>query len=155
MRRKKTGRCVLQRKNPNWWKEGDVFNVFLCGSWTGVTRKEVVISCVATACPKNLQRDKMSMECCPVKKEEKSQNTPVEEKCLCHWIPKEESKAGTKGQVVPEKWLVPMVKEHVARKQWFTLFPVAIRRQQCNHHSRTHFVMQERWRVPEASVNAN
>ena len=32
---------------------------------------KVVISCVATACPKDLQRDKMNMECCPVKKEEK------------------------------------------------------------------------------------
>ena len=51
---------------------------------------KVVISCVATACPKNLQWDKMNMECCPVNQEEKSQNTPVEEKCLCHWIPKEE-----------------------------------------------------------------
>ena len=80
----------------------------------------------------------------------------MEEKCLCHWIPKEESKAGTKGQqAVPEKWLVPMVEEHVGSKQWFTLFPVAIRRQQCKHHSMTHFVLQERWRVPQAAVNAN
>ena len=32
---------------------------------------KVVNSCVATACPKILPRDKMNMECCPVKKEEK------------------------------------------------------------------------------------
>ena len=37
---------------------------------------KAIISCVATACPKNLERDKMNMEWCPVKKEEqKSEHT--------------------------------------------------------------------------------
>ena len=109
--KKKNGHCGLQRKNQNWWKEGNVFpSVFLCGSWTGVTRKEIVISCVATACPKNLQRDKMNMECCPVKKEEKkSQHTCGGKVSLSL-----NSKRRIKGT---DKWLVPMAKEHVASKQ--------------------------------------
>ena len=72
---------------------------------------KVVISCVArTACPKNLQWDKMNMECCPVKKEEKkSQHTCGGKVSLSL-----NSKRRIKGT---DKWLVPMAKEHVASKQ--------------------------------------
>ena len=72
---------------------------------------KVVISCVATACPENLQRDKMNMEWqCPVKNEEKKS----EHTCGGKVSLSLNSKRRIKGT---DKWLVPMAKEHVASKQ--------------------------------------
>ena len=82
---------------------------------------KTIISCVATACPKNLERDKMNMEWCPVKKEEqKSEHTTCGRKVSLSLDSKRRTKdrhqrgrsAGGAGEV---DWLVPMVEDHVAR----------------------------------------